>query len=42
VHVGKLDIQLALQGSSLADLFPILGIPLPATPPYQLSGHLLH
>ena len=42
VHVGKLDIQLSLQGNDLADLFPIVGIPLPPTPPYQLSGHLLH
>jgi uncharacterized protein involved in outer membrane biogenesis len=42
VHVGKLDLELALQGKDLSDLFPIVGIPLPSTPAYQLAGHLLH
>jgi uncharacterized protein involved in outer membrane biogenesis len=42
VHLGKLDIQLALAGNDLSDLFPIVGIPLPPTPAYKLSGHLLH
>jgi hypothetical protein len=42
VHVGKLDIQLSLAGNDLAALYRIAGIPLPQTPPYQLSGHLIH
>ena len=42
VHVSKLDLELALHGKDLSDLFPIVGIPLPPTPAYQLAGHLLH
>ncbi len=30
--------QLRLSGASLAALFPLTGIPLPATPPYTISG----
>lgn len=42
IHVGNLDIDLALEGPDLSQLFPILSIPLPPTPPYALSGHLVH
>lgn len=34
------NVQLALSGQDLADVFPLLGIPAPSTPPYQVSGRL--
>ena len=34
------DIQLQLQGQDLADIYPLLGIPGPPTPPYNISGKL--
>ena len=33
------DLQLALSGKDLADLYPLLGVALPPTPPYALDGH---
>ena len=36
------DLSFELEGSDLAQLFPIIGVPLPPTPPYKLSGHLNH
>jgi len=36
------DLQFELEGTDLAQLFPLLGVPLPPTPPYKLSGHLNH
>ncbi len=35
------DLMLKLSGPDLADVFPILGVPLPPTPPYKLAGQLL-
>jgi AsmA family protein len=37
-----LDAQMHLEGLNLADLFPVLGVPLLTTPPYKLSGRLRH
>jgi AsmA family protein len=34
------DVQLSLSGHDLADIYPLLGIPGPATPPYNISGKL--
>lgn len=34
------DLQMKLKGPDLAEIFPILGVPAPSTPPYKLSGHL--
>jgi uncharacterized protein involved in outer membrane biogenesis len=34
------DVQLSLSGHDLADIYPLLGIPGPPTPPYQISGKL--
>jgi uncharacterized protein involved in outer membrane biogenesis len=42
MHLGNLDIKLALAGSDLAHLYPILRIPLPPTPEYALTGHLVN
>ncbi|MBB5190167.1 uncharacterized protein involved in outer membrane biogenesis [Silvimonas terrae] len=39
---GVLSLNFNLSGQSLAQLFPILKLPLPATPPYRLAGHLQH
>lgn len=37
-----LDIDMHIQGPNLEALFPVLGVPLPATPPYKLAGQLQH
>jgi AsmA family protein len=34
------DLQLALQGQNLADLYPLIGVAIPDTPPYALDGRL--
>lgn len=36
------NVQLALSGPDLSDIYPLLGIPGPPTPPYQISGRLLY
>ncbi|HEY1723141.1 MAG TPA: AsmA family protein [Magnetospirillaceae bacterium] len=36
------DIRLTLQGSNLANIYPLLGIPGPPTPPYKIAGKLNH
>jgi len=35
------DFRLSVEGADMADLFPIFRIPLPETPPYAISGHLV-
>ncbi len=37
-----LDVQLALRGPSLAQLYPVFGIPFPETNAYRTAGHLVH
>jgi uncharacterized protein involved in outer membrane biogenesis len=39
--VGAVDVQLKLSGASMADLYPIIGIVLPDTPPFSTTGHLI-
>jgi AsmA family protein len=34
------DVELSLSGSDLADIYPLLGIPGPPTPPYRITGKL--
>jgi AsmA family protein len=34
------DLKLALSGPDLSEIFPLLGIPSPPTPPYRISGTL--
>ena len=36
-----LDFQVRLRGRSMADLFDLTGLLLPATPPFETSGHLV-
>jgi uncharacterized protein involved in outer membrane biogenesis len=40
VLLRDFDLQLALSGQDLADLYPLLGIVAPNTPPYKLDGRL--
>jgi uncharacterized protein involved in outer membrane biogenesis len=35
-----LDMRLRLSGASMAQLFPLVGVPLPETPAYATDGHL--
>lgn len=41
IAVEGTDLKLSLQGPDLAEVFPLLGVPAPPTPPYKLSGQLL-
>ncbi len=34
------DLQLALSGKNMEDLYPLIGIATPATPPYKFDGRL--
>lgn len=34
------DLDLFLKGPDLSEIFPLLGVPAPPTPPYELKGHL--
>jgi uncharacterized protein involved in outer membrane biogenesis len=42
LDLGGLDLTLRLSGRNMAELFPIFGIPVPPTPPYDLTGKLEH
>lgn len=42
VKNSAVDVNLALRGGSLAELFDLLDIPLPETRAYSLAGHLTH
>lgn len=39
-HVAALDLQLQLASSSMAQLYPVIGVTLPETPPFSTRGHL--
>lgn len=39
---SALDLDLNLLGATMSDLFPILKLNLPKSPPYHLEGRLLH
>lgn len=39
--LAAVDTQLNLRGNTLAALSPLIGIPLPPTPPYQVEGRLI-
>ena len=40
VRLRDFDLQLALAGKDMADLYPLIGIVTPPTPPYRLDGRL--
>ncbi|GAB2544279.1 AsmA family protein [Rhodanobacter koreensis] len=39
-HLAALDLKLWFSGSSMAKLYPIIGVTLPDTPPYATEGRL--
>ena len=39
--ISGIDVQLRIEGRTLANLYPFLLLPLPASPPYRLQGHLV-
>lgn len=39
-QVRDLDLRLALSGQNLEDLYPLIGLATPATPPYRFDGRL--
>jgi len=41
VNISAIDVQLQIEGSTLASLYPFLLLPLPASPPYAFRGHLV-
>lgn len=42
LHLTAEQLNFTLEGSDLALLFPIIGVPIPPTPAYKLSGFLDH
>ncbi|ANK81350.1 MAG: hypothetical protein TEF_11485 [Rhizobiales bacterium NRL2] len=42
LDLAGLDLDLAVEGPTMAAIYPIFGLPLPTTPPYGLQGHLTH
>ena len=40
LQLRDFDLQFALSGRNLADLYPLVGVALPDTPPYALDGRL--
>lgn len=40
MNFGGAKLKLTLAGQDMSDLFPLTNIPLPATPPYSVTGHL--
>lgn len=41
LKMQQVDAKLRLRGSNMGALFPILGVPAPDTPPYDVSGRLV-
>jgi uncharacterized protein involved in outer membrane biogenesis len=41
MNISAIDVQLQIKGSTLANLYPFLLLPLPASPPYEFRGHLV-
>lgn len=40
-NISAIDARLRIEGKTLANLYPFLLLPLPASPPYKLRGHLV-
>lgn len=40
--LNAVDMTLEAEGASFADIFPLVGIALPPSPPYHIRGRLLH
>ena len=41
-NMQSMDLKLTLAGASLAELYKIVGVPLPPTPAYRIDGRLVH
>ncbi|HEY9065423.1 MAG TPA: AsmA family protein [Burkholderiaceae bacterium] len=39
-ELSAIDVRLRIAGQTLANLYPFLLLPLPASPPYRIQGHL--
>jgi uncharacterized protein involved in outer membrane biogenesis len=39
-QLREFNLQLALSGQDMEDLYPLIGIAIPSTPPYKLDGRL--
>ena len=42
LHLQGENIDFALEGSDMALLYPVIGVPIPPTPPYKVSAALNH
>jgi len=40
-NLAALDLKLRLSGRTMSELFPLIGVTLPDTPPYATDGHLV-
>ena len=40
-NISGIDTRLRIEGKTLANIYPFLLLPLPASPPYRLEGHLV-
>jgi len=38
--ISAIDVRLQMAGETLANIYPFLLLPLPASPPYRIQGHL--
>lgn len=41
VKISAIDMHMEIEGATLANLYPFLLLPLPASPPYALRGHVV-
>jgi AsmA family protein len=42
LHLSNEKVDFVLEGSDLAQMYPITGVPFPPTPAYKLTGFLIH
>ncbi|MBN8778495.1 AsmA family protein [Thiobacillus sp.] len=42
LKLSAVDLQIVLRGASLAQLYPLVGVVFPDTPPYRTRGRLVH
>lgn len=42
LHFKGIDVKLTFAGADMAALMPLTGVPIPATPPYEVTGDLAY
>lgn len=42
LHFKGVDVKLSFAGADMAALMPLTGVPIPATPPYEVTGNLAY